>query len=100
MHTTSQLHSHINQELETVLLLLPTHSTRMTYIATTPIGSSQAAEDRRANGLREWKGEAEARQTKKQRTVVDLSAELRGSRRKRPLSFDCELNHVVGAILK
>lgn len=37
---------------------------------------------------------------KRERTVVDLSAELWSSRRKRPLSFDCELNHVWGAILK
>lgn len=32
-------------------------------------------------------------ETKRERTVADLSAELRHSWRKRPLSFDCELNH-------
>lgn len=32
-----------------------------------------------------------------ERTVADLSAELRHSRRKRPLSFDWELNHVWGS---
>lgn len=34
------------------------------------------------------------------RTVVDLSTDFCSSQRKRPLSFDCELNHVRGTILK
>ena len=37
---------------------------------------------------------------KRERTVVELSSARGSSRRMRPLSFDCELNHDCGAILK
>lgn len=49
----------------------------------------------------EWKGEAAARRrSRREKTVVDLSTDFSSSQRKRPLSFDCELNHVRGTILK
>lgn len=101
---TPQLHSHSNPETEP--LLVPTHSTGNDLHTTAHTDRSQGSWRSRGGGVGglqhervkgSGRGETEM---KRERTVVELSSARGSSRRKRPLSFDCELNHDCGAILK